>query len=146
MRNERGFTLIELVIVIVVLGIMAALAIPKFLDIRANARLSAIQGALGGVRSAVANYYAKQAAAGSPAYPTTVQLTDTTTVMNGPIPNNPYTTPPANTVQDTTSALGTQPCLAGAGPGTSTNAWCFNATAGAFWANTNTVGVGENTF
>ena len=38
MRNERGFTLIELIIVMVVLGIMAALAIPKFFNISEDAK------------------------------------------------------------------------------------------------------------
>ena len=144
MRNERGFTLIELVIVIVILGIMAALAIPKFFDISGDAKKSAAQCSLGGVRSAIANYYAKSAVSGTPAYPTVAQLIDGTTVLDGVIPDNPYdTTAPKNDVEGTTSAKSTQPCL-DAASAPSTKSWCYNATAGTFWANTNV--VGENRF
>jgi prepilin-type N-terminal cleavage/methylation domain-containing protein len=149
LRNERGFTLIELVIVIVILGIMAALAIPKFLDIRADAKKSSIQGVLGGVRSAIANKYAKDAAAGvTPlVYATVALLTNGTDVLDGAVAKNPYhATPVENDVEGTTSAKGVQPCLVGAGPSTSTKAWCYNTTAGTFWANTNTAGVVENNF
>ncbi|WP_088829609.1 type II secretion system protein [Marinobacter sp. es.048] len=51
-RKEKGFTLIELVMVIVILGILAAFALPRFADLGGEARLSSIQGALGSVRSA----------------------------------------------------------------------------------------------
>ena len=147
MRNERGFTLIELVIVILILGIMAAIAIPKFFNVSEDAKYSAVQGAIGGVRSAIANYYAKEAArTGTGVYPTLAQLTDGTTVMDTDIPTNPYTSPLINTVESTTSAKGTQPCLVGAGPATSTKAWCYNVTPGTFWANTNTAGVVESGF
>lgn len=147
MRNERGFTLIELIIVMVVLAIMAALAIPKFIDIRAEAKASAIQGSLGGVRSAIANYRATQVAKGAtPELPTVALLEDGLTVMTEPIPKNPYdvSTAPTNDVEGTTSTKSTQPCMVGATLTPSTKAWCYNTTNGAFWANTNTTGVGEN--
>jgi MSHA pilin protein MshA len=51
-RKSAGFTLIELVVVIVVLGILAATAIPKFVDIQTEARIAAVQGFAGGLRSA----------------------------------------------------------------------------------------------
>ena len=59
LREERGFTLIELVMVIVVLGILAAVAIPKFTDLRSNARLSAESGVLGAVRGGIASAHAE---------------------------------------------------------------------------------------
>ncbi|MHB1231645.1 MAG: pilin [Burkholderiales bacterium] len=54
MRNQRGFTLIELIVVIVILGILAATALPKFTDLTADARVSKMSGALGALKSASA--------------------------------------------------------------------------------------------
>lgn len=59
---QRGFTLIELVMVIVILGVLAAVAIPKFVDLSGDARNAAIQGVAGGITSASSvNYAAKSA-------------------------------------------------------------------------------------
>ena len=52
MRNQNGFTLIELVVVIVILGILAAVAVPKFVDMQVDARRSTVNGLLGAVRAA----------------------------------------------------------------------------------------------
>lgn len=53
MSKQAGFTLIELVLVIVILGIMAAMALPRFADVENSARRGAFQGAVGAMASAV---------------------------------------------------------------------------------------------
>ncbi len=52
MRKQTGFTLIELIIVIIILGILAAYAVPKYMTIDSQARASVVQGLAGSVRAA----------------------------------------------------------------------------------------------
>lgn len=69
MNKEKGFTMIELVMVIVIIGILAAIAIPRFMDLRASARQAACQSSGGALRAAISNYYASTII-GSPSNPT----------------------------------------------------------------------------
>jgi len=85
MKSEAGFTLIELVIVIVILGILAAVAIPKYEDMREQARVATIKGQLGSIRSAVAIQYARNALNGSSHFPTL----DGSIFAEGRIPKDP---------------------------------------------------------
>ncbi len=62
MRNNRkGFTLIELIMVIVILGTLAAIAVPRFNDFRKAANQAACKGSGGALRAAISNYYASTA-------------------------------------------------------------------------------------
>ncbi|HXF66694.1 MAG TPA: type II secretion system protein [Burkholderiales bacterium] len=79
MSRQQGFTLVELIVVIVILGILAATALPRFVNLQNEARVSAVQGFAGGVRSAVAVVQAKWFAAGSTGA-STVNMADGTTV------------------------------------------------------------------
>ncbi|MDO8464473.1 MAG: type II secretion system protein [Gallionella sp.] len=54
MKNQAGFTLIELIMVIVILGILMATALPKFIDIRDDANRAAMEGLRGSMDSAIA--------------------------------------------------------------------------------------------
>jgi len=55
--NKRGFTLIELMIVVAIIGILAAIAIPKFADLISKSKEGATKGSLSTVRSALQIYY-----------------------------------------------------------------------------------------
>jgi MSHA pilin protein MshA len=66
MRNRQsGFTLIELVVVIVILGLLAATALPRFVNLTGDAREASVQGVAGGLRSAVALARAQYLVTGS---------------------------------------------------------------------------------
>lgn len=57
--NQKGFTLIELVVVIVILGILAVIAAPKFINIQTDARISTLESLLGSIKSTNNLIYSK---------------------------------------------------------------------------------------
>ncbi len=134
MQNQQGFTLIELVIIIVVLGILAAVAIPKYQDITAEAKASAAKGALGSMRSGISIYYANAAVkTGSATWPPIDSLRTVNVVMSQSMPANPFqasTNAPDSIVTGVTKGV-----IVGTRGG-----WAYKPSTGEIWPNTNSAG------
>jgi len=170
----NGFTLIELVMVILLLSILAAVAIPNFQDMRSEARDSTIRAAVGGVRSAVAiarAAVALQEDVTAPPYPTVLEMQSNIYLGSHPVLSAIATTAnkrimdaatgmPPNVWSMTTIPLVQQAsvidCNALAkgnirsAAGITEFGWCYNQTSGEFWANSDRnqapVGSRENNF
>ena len=85
MKTKKGFTLIELMIVVAIIGILAAIAIPKFADLIRKSKEGATKGSLGALRSALTIYYGEQEGV----YPSTTVVAGTAdevtfTSLSGP--------------------------------------------------------------
>ena len=134
-KNQGGFTLIEVVIIIVILGILAAVAIPKYQDLTGEAKEASARSSLGAMRSAITIYYATKAVkTGTATWPPWDSLVTSGVVLEQSLPKNPYVT-----------ALGDSVFSVGAGVAKGTvqvggAGWTYKPSTGELWLNTNTGG------
>jgi MSHA pilin protein MshA len=119
MKRQQGFTIIELIVVIVVLGILAATAIPRFANIGTEARIASIRGVEGSMLSAREIVRAKWYAAGS-ATQATVTSADGTSIAVQTTPANLAGFPTAAGMASALSVSGNITCT-GAGATTICN-------------------------
>ncbi len=130
-RSIAGFTLIEVVIIIVVLGILSTIAIGKYQDFSLDAKRSACRAALGGLRGGLSTWQSQNIVKrGAATYPPIDTLRTIGRVMEQRIPPNPFQ---ANAPDSIVTGV-TKGVVVGTRGG-----WAYKATTGEIWANTNTV-------
>lgn len=167
-RNDGGFTLIELIIIIVVLGILTAIAVTRFQDITADAAVAATKGNLATVRGAIQLIHAKTLIAGvsasNPEFPTVAEMNNNRTsstrpasvsglkLIDGPsgtncqIPNicmPENSVSPLGTLAARSAVVGVTAADADARVVTGSSGWAYSPDSGDFYANQATPADGK---
>lgn len=90
MRHHKAFSMIELMVVVVILGILAAVVVPRFAGATEHARTASTESTVAAVRASIAAFRTAAVIAGDEPFPTIAELTDGTAVRFD-IPANPFT-------------------------------------------------------
>lgn len=130
--GEAGFTLIEVIITIAILGILSSVAVPAYRDMALDARRSSCRGALGGLREGIQNWQAERAlSTGIASWPAIDSVRTPNVVMANRVPPNPFQ------AQDRAPDSVVQGAVKGQVYGTR-GGWAYNPATGQIWPNTNT--------
>jgi prepilin-type N-terminal cleavage/methylation domain-containing protein len=148
--NPSGFTLIELVTIIVILGIIASVAVPKYADLSLDAKRNTCASSLMNMRSAISGWNAQSIVKNaSNTFPPIDTLRHIGSVLVGQIPPNPFQA--KNMAPDSIVTGVTKGVTVGTRGG-----WAYKPSTGEIWPNTNTTisgsgcsgstSVGENSW
>jgi general secretion pathway protein G len=134
-KNNKGFTLVEILIVVIILGILAAIVIPQFTNASTDARKNSLSSQLQTMRSQFELYKLQQ----NDKLPVVFQTTGTKTDVNGATTGTdfgPYLqqTPSNPLNQGVDIVVGNADLVYGAGSGTTTAGWLMNNVTGKIWA------------
>lgn len=134
-RRQKGFTFVELVIIIIILGLLSTVAGPMFQNIHVEAEKNALRGSLYSMREAIHSWASNKAVNGGGfVWPSIDTLSANGMVMMQNVPPNPFQTNAPDSI-----VVG---AVKGQVYGTR-GGWAYNSSSGEIWANTSSMVPGS---